>query len=226
MDDKQMTLQEFLLTANADHAIALQQARDYEQNKGRFITSNTLTVYVVQLGLYSALHDIANTADHAARDMCMAVMYRLRSEADFNFIVGSPMGDANLQMFDALITLIPAKAAELTTLKGVVTAYCNELEKPFAYISLHTVLTARGVCPTLEDCTPINGYFVIENTAVCERHSPNLYGQNPRTGRWIPISRFPVVDETGLYELPMPAGEFTAFKIDNAYGVLTCLKTL
>lgn len=221
-----MTLQEFLLTANADHAVAQQQARNYEQNKGRFITSNTLTVYVVQMGLYSVLHDVANTVDHPARDMCMAVMYRLRSEADFNFIIGSPMGDANLQMFDALIALIPAKSAELTALKGIVTTYCNELEKPFEYISLHTVLTARGVCPTLADCTPINGYFVIENTVECERHSPNLYGQNPRTGRWTPISRFPVVDQVGRYELPKPAGEFSAYRIDNAYGDIVCLKML
>lgn len=221
-----MTLQEFLQTANSDNALALSEAKAYTEVSGRIIKSNSLTVYVVQLGLYSVFSDIAATQGHAARDMCMAIIDRLRSEGDFNLIENTPMGVANITMLDNMIVLIPEHSSKLAQLKTMVMAYCNTYEKPFEYATLHTILNARGVCPTLEDCTPINGYFVIENTAVCERHSPNLYGQNPRTGRWTPISRFPVVDEVGRYELSMPAGEFTAFKIDNAYGVLTCLKTL
>lgn len=221
-----MTLQEFLQTANSDNSLALSEARAYTELSGRIIKSNSLTVYVVQLGLYSVFSDIAATQGHAARDMCMAIIDRLRSEGDFNLIENTPMGVANITMLDNMIVLIPEHSSKLAQLKTMVMAYCNTYEKPFEYVTLHTILNARGVCPMLEDCTPIGNYFVIEATSECEPHSPNLWGQNPRTLAWTAVNRFPLVSGAGRYELPKPSGDFSAYRIDNAYGVITCLKTL
>ena len=215
-----MTLEQFLQTADADHATALQQAREYETTQGRFITSNTLTVYVVQLSLYSVLADIANTTEHPARDMCMAVIDRLRGVSDFNFITGTPMGDANFALLDALITHLSDHTAALNQLKAAVTAYCNQSVKPFANATLHDVLVARDAV-TLKPVVMAGGYVTVTTSADCETHRPRLVAFNPRTGKHQRINNFDTVSTAGVYECAVPPlwYGYDLF-VDDAYGVM------
>lgn len=214
------TLVDFLATADLDNAIALQQAQVYEGVQGRFITSNTLTVYVVQLGLYSLFVDASNTMDHAARDMCMAVVDRLRGVSDFNFIVGSPMGDANFALLAGLKQALPDSLAQLDQLQAVVTGYCNPSVAPFINTTLHDVLLLRKQCP--ESSVVIEGnYAVITTTADCEKHSPQLLAVNPRTNKKQRINNFYGVELAGKYDCAIPP-EFNGWQlsVDNAYGVM------
>lgn len=215
-----MTLQEFLLTADADNATALQQAREYETTQGRFITSNTLTVYVVQLGLYSVLADTANATGHAARDMCMAVIDRLRGVSDFNFIIGTPMGDANFALLEAMKQALSQHTAALSQLEQIVTAYCNETVKPFANATLYDVLVARKAVP-LKQVSMMMGHATVTTTADCEPHRPQLHIFNPRTGRHQRINGFETVSAAGIYECAVPPlwYGYDLF-VDDAYGVM------
>lgn len=221
-----MTLQEFLSTASQNNQEALDAAKTVTTVTGRLISSGILTIETVKLGLYSVFNDVAATVGHPARDMCMAISHRLRTDTEFDFIQGTPAGDDTIAMVDMMAMLIPEKAAEFASLKTFGIAQCNSVEFPFAYATLHTVMSIRGQCPTIENCMMINGYFVIENSVECPMHSPTLWGQNPRTLAWVSLGRFPMVSAVGRYELMNPGSTYSAFRIDNAYGGITCLKTL
>lgn len=217
-----MTLEEFLLTADADHNVALQQARAYTETQGRFITSNSLTVYVVQLGLYSVFSDVAGTANHAARDICMAVIDRLRGVSDFNFISGTPMGDANFQLLSALKIALPDKVAELTQLEGLVTAYCNQNITPFSKTTKHDILIARDSVPSVALVLDAYGYVKIATNEDCENHNPRVLGLNPRTEKWQRVNNFYNVSKAGIYDAKVPV-EFRSWQlnVDNAYEVIS-----
>lgn len=216
-----MDLQTFLLTANPDHNVALEEAKAYTTTEGRFITSNTLTVYVVQLGLYSVFNDIANTTGHSARDICMAVMDRLRGVSDFNFIIGSPMGDANFSLLDSLISLLPDKANQLNTLKSLATDYCNRISYPFANTTLHNVLIERNAVTLKPLSYDGQGYAYIVTTGVCEKHNPRLLAKNPRTEQIQSINNFREVAAVGTYDaiVPRQFAEWELF-VDDVYGVI------
>lgn len=215
-----MTLKEFLLTADPDHTVALQQAQEYTETQGRFITSNSLTVYVVQLGLYSVFNDVAATVGHPIRDICMAVIDRLRGVSDFNFIRGTPMGDANFLLLAALKQGLQSKLNELTQLEQLVDVYCNQAVRPFANITLHDVLITREVCPTIP-ATANGGYVTITTNGDCVKHNPRLMAKNPRTDKWQRINNFYDVSVSGTYDASVPP-QFSGLElaVDNPYGVI------
>lgn len=221
-----MLLQDFPLTVGVDPVVVLQQARSYEQVRGELVSGGVFSNKLAELGLREVIQEASETKGHIARNICLSVIDGIRAKIDFEFIENTLVGASNIAMLDYLKSVMPDNAYQLDLFKAFVIAECNKIEKPFEFATLHNLLIAHNVCPTIDNCTSISGYFVIENTADCERHSPNLYGQNPRTLRWQSIGRFPMVNEVGRYELAKPVGDFMAYSIDNAYGNLECLKML
>lgn len=215
-----MTLQEFLLTADADHAVALQQARDYTEIQPIFITSNTLTVYVLQAGLYDVFADVATDSASPVRGICMALMDRLRGQSEFNLSPSLPLGQANIQMLDILISALPDKSSALTQLKDTLLAASNKTVYPLAGTTLHDVLILRDSCPTVS-VTAQSGYVTITTTADCETHNPRLMSLNPRTDKWQRINNFMLVGPAGTYDVAVPQ-QFAGWQlaVDNAYGVI------
>lgn len=222
-----MNLETFLASANADPELALAEARLYSEPKGNMIEATTVNGLLSDLKLTGLIEDISNSPDHLARPVMKSILLGLKGNHPFNFIVGTAAGDRAINTINWVIsTGLPEHGVVISQFKDLMMYLANGANFPFAEISLHAVLIARGICPVLEDCTPIAGYFVIDNLAACPRHSPNLWGKNSRTLRWNSIGRFPMVEGTGRYELPKPAGDYSAYRIDNAYGDITCLKTL
>jgi len=220
-----MTLQEFLLTADTNHSIALQQVREYTVTQPVFITSNTMTVYVVTAGLYDVFSDAANNLDSPVRGICMALMDRLRGQSEFNLSASLPLGQANIQMFDVLIAAMTEHSAALTQLKNTLLAVSNKTVSPFANTTLHEVLIERGVCPTMP-VTASGGYVKITILSDCAPHKPRLMALNPRTEKWQRINNFSNADNTpifkaGVYDAAVPQ-QFAGWQlaVDDAYGVI------
>ncbi|MBU2113727.1 MAG: hypothetical protein KKE94_08120 [Gammaproteobacteria bacterium] len=215
-----MTLEEFLLTADADHVVALQQARDYAEIQPIFITSNTLTVYVLQAELYDVFADAAADSASPVRGICMALMDRLRGQSEFNLSPSLPLGQANIQMLDILISALPDKSAALTQLKDTLLAASNKTVYPLAGTTLHDVLILRDSCPTVS-VTAQGGYVAITTTADCETHNPRLMALNPRTGKWQRVNNVIGVGLAGTYDVAVPQ-QFAGWQlaVDNAYGVI------
>lgn len=215
-----MTLKEFLLTADADHNIALQQARDYAETHPVFITSNTMTVYVLQAGLYDVFSDEANNIDSPVRGICMALMDRLRGQSEFNLSASLPLGQANIAMLDILIAALPQHEPSISDLKSTLLAVSNKPVNHFANVTLHDVLISRDACPT-KPITAQGGFVTITTTAPCEKHNPRLMALNPRTNKWQRINSFYDVVGAATYDAAVPQ-QFNGWQlaVDNAYGVL------
>jgi hypothetical protein len=216
-----MPLIEFLATADSDHAIALTQARSLEESQGKVITSNVLTMLLVGEGLYGYFRDCSVDTQHPARDICLALMDRLRTQSEFNFIPGDPKGVANNGMIDLLIsTLMTEKQAELGALRTSLTAEASTTNKPFEQTTLHDVLLTRGVCP-VQPVTQSDGYATIVVTQSVEKHNPRLLADNPRTGERVRIESFRGVANAGAYDTKVPP-EWRGVNlfVDDAYGVI------
>lgn len=215
-----MTLQEFLATASPHPNQALAEAQAYEIIEPAFITSNTLTVYVVQAGLYDVFSDVANNPESPVRGICMALMDRLRGQSEFNLSQSLPLGQANLAMLNTLIQALPQHSVAISNLRDVLLSVSNRVVRPFANTTLHDVLVARGEC-LVKPVTVIDGWVVITTTADCPKHNPRLLAVNSRTGKWQRINNFYGVAEAGSYEAQVPREWFGAeLAVDDAYGVM------
>lgn len=216
-----MNLKEFLETANVDDELALQEAHAYVQSSPNLYTANVLTAMLVGAGVYGALSNSASTPDHPVRDICMAVMDRLRSEGQFNFSQNHPIGVGNTQMLDALIAGLPAHATALTDLKTQLLAGAEVVNYPFAGVTLYDVLTARDAVPTVPVALDAQGYVIVSTTAACPVHSPKILGFNPRIQQWQTVGRLSGVSALGLYEcrIDHPHRPWS-LKVEDAYGVV------
>ena len=216
-----MTLSEFLATADADHTVALGQAKAFEEVQGNIVTSNVLTMLLVGAGLYAYFRDCSVDTQHPARGICLALMDRLRTQSEFNFMAGHPKGDANNGMIDLLINaLMTEKQVELAGLRARLNAEASTTSKPFGGATFYDVLVARDVCPTMP-VSVAGGYAVINILSDVESHNPQLYATNPRTNKPERINGFRSVSKAGLYECIIPTQWRSApVSVDDAYGVI------
>jgi hypothetical protein len=216
-----MTLSDFLATADANHTVALGQVRGYEEAQENTLTSNVLTMLLVASGLYGYFRDCSENTQHPARDICLALMDRLRTQSEFNFMPGHPKGDANNGMIDLLINyLMTEKQAELNALRTSLTAEASTIITPFEQVTLHDVLLTRGVCP-VQPVTQAGGYAVIAVTQSVEKHNPRLLADNPRTGERVRIESFRGVANAGTYDTKVPPEwRGATLFVDDAYGVI------
>ena len=215
-----ITRKEFLLTADANHEIAAQQARDYTVLEPVFITSNTLTVYVVGAGLYDVFTDVAADSSSPVRGICLALMDRLRGNSEFNLSSALPLGQANIAMLDNLIAALPAHADAITSLKNTLLSISNKAVNPFTNTTLHDVLIIRNTCPVAVVAVA-GGYILFTTSADTPRHSARIMATNPRTGNQTILGNVSV-STAGTYEFKVPTHYlgFADFAIDDAYGVI------
>jgi len=216
-----MTLKEFLATANEDHAIALTEAQAYTVQVPKLYTANVMTLLLVGAGVYGLLSDTAQDTNSPVRDICMALMDRLRSEGEFNLAPSESMGQANIAMLDGLIAGLPDYAAQFNGLKAQLVAGAEEDARyPFTGTTFYTVVTARGVCPTVVVTFNEQGFVLVTATNNCPEHSPAIHGMNPRTNRSERVGFLRNVSAAGIYECRI-AHEHRGWvlSLDNPYGV-------
>ena len=216
-----MNLREFLATASADHNQALQEAQAYTTTEPNLYTANVLTVMLVEAGVYGALADVADTQGHPVRDICLALMDRLRSEGGFNLSPSHPMGQANIGMLDVLIAGLPDYAVALTGLKNQLIAGSETSSQPFANVTLYSVLQARNAMPTVPVTHNEQGFVLVTTSAPVPLHSPSIAGLNPRTNKWQVVGRMNSVETAGTYECRIDhPHRGWALKLEDAYGVM------
>lgn len=217
-----MNLKEFLLTADPDHNIALQQAKDFTTTAGSLIPATTVNQLFAQLDLTGVIKDASENLSHAARHKLLSVLLSVQGNHEFNFIEGTAAGNGNLAMLDWLIGVAMTEhAVALTQFKAIVHAMSNKATKPFANTTLHDVLIARGVCPTKPLIYDGSGYAYITTTEVCDTHNPRILGVNPITGQTQRVNSFIGVSEVRTYEAIIPR-QFTGwdFVVDDVYEVI------
>lgn len=213
-----MTLQEFLLTASPDHGTALQQAHDYVIYEPVFITSNTLTVYVVGAGLYDVFTDVSKDPLSPVRGICLALMDRLRGQSEFNLSASLPLGRANIEMLDSLIAALPLHKQKIIALKETLLSISNRALQPFSNATLHDVLVIREACP-VKPVSSVNGWITITTTTDVPPHSARVYGINPRTGH-VDVLGDVRLSDVRTYEFKIPTHylNHTDLIVDDAYG--------
>lgn len=222
-----MNLEQFLLTADPDHSVARQQARDFVVLEPQFITSNTLTVYVVRKSLYAFLSDQAQI-ESPVRSICMALMDRLRGVSDFNLSASLPLGQANRQMLDTLIAYFaqthPEESVKLTELKDELEMISEKPVHPFSNTTLHDVMITRDDCPTkylFSAVTPPNKYIIVGLLQDTETHAARITAVNPRTNVREILGRV-WLSKAALYQFKIPTHylDYSDFQIDDAYGAI------
>lgn len=218
-----MTLQEFLLTADADHTIALQQARDYQPERRLWRIEGAVRKTQVETGLI--IHGtrerldalIAETSNPApVVDLAKKVKRAIDAlyEPEFYINLGDPEVAAMITAAEAYGVLIPD---EISRIRAAAT---YQDPKPFEVATLYDVLIARNSV-IQKSVTQINGYVTITINQACEQHNPRLMALNPRTEQWQRINSFYGVSGPGLYECVVPSDcRSWELSVDNPYGVV------
>ena len=222
-----MSLKEFLSTADADHNIALQQARDYTRNQGKLIAATTVNSVLAELNMTGIVKDIANDPNHIARHKMASVILGIQGGEPFNFIQGTSRGDGVIAMLDWLADNVePEHQAKIVMFKTVLVGMANEDVNPFANTTLHDVLIVRDACET-SDKVAINGrQAVIELVGEFEPHKPRLLAKNQITGKWQRINNFANADNSpcstpGKYTcIIQPQFAGWPLKVDDPYGAV------
>lgn len=129
-----MTLEEVLATASSDDAVALSYAKSYPVTVGKLIPRTTMNSLLAQFGLFTAFEAEAKTDDRFA-----AFMHTTSNE--YNFMVGTTAGDAQLGMLDTIIT--EGRFPNLAALKGTVVAIANATTYPFAAATMEQLKAIR-----------------------------------------------------------------------------------
>lgn len=119
----------------------LEDAQNYTEVNGRVITSDIMTLFLVQNGLYSY-------AKNSNEEILIAVVDRLLANGDFNFIEGTTSGEANKLSFDYLIAVDQEKSEQLLALKDTCIAYCNPISQPFLESTEIDFNEAKGIYET------------------------------------------------------------------------------
>lgn len=217
-----MNLTEFLATASTDDETALTEAQAYSETRYTRVTSNELALLVIQNGLYGVFIDTASDAAHAARDHCLALMDRVRTQSTFSFDPSDPAGQANRAMLDDLIVnKMPGHATALNNLWSGIDAQASESITPFAAVTLYQVKVIRESCPLVE-IAESSGYAVINVSVDVEMHNPRLIAYSPRTDKLRVLNHFQRVGKAGKYEAQVPSGwRSVPLYIDDAYGVIS-----
>ena len=215
-----MILKEFLSTASADDETALAEARAHTVTEYALATSETVTQLLLQAGLYGPIYDESQDAASSARAICLAFMDRVRTNSTFNWSPDNAKGQANRQLVETLITLMPILEPNFQAFKTATEAETARTVNPFAAVTLHEVKLVRGTCPAVP-VTQSGGYAVITTTAAAENHNPRLLADNPRTGKKVRINNFRNVATAGSYDaLVPPEWRSAQLYVDDAYGVI------
>tara|TARA_R110001583_G_scaffold25218_7_gene91461 strand:+ start:337 stop:969 length:633 start_codon:yes stop_codon:yes gene_type:complete len=207
-------LAELLTQASPDDATALTQARAYTEQvlkneSDRMITERRM---IDLLGFTAG--DIAMTAiENAPTTIIPARIKTWFKPSELGVDIAAPYGLELVRLMIQYNTVTQAQADKLT-------GYAYRTEKPFEFVTLHDIKLARENCPT-KPVTQVNGWVVIETTAVTENHNPRLLVDNQRTGKRIRINNFISVSAIGKYDAQVPAEwRNSDLFVDDAYGAL------
>lgn len=219
-----MTLQQAISNILADQPNLtddqlLAAVRDYPVASSKMVSSDVMTILLLNTGLYTVFVDTAADTQHPARALCMAVVDRIRTQGEFNFIAGHPKADAVLALMAGLKQAMPDYKDALDALEAAAIAESNPEKTPFENVTLHEILIARGACPT-KAVTAATGYVSITITDECPAHRPRLLVDHPVIGVRR-INNFGLIDGPGEYHAEVPAKwiSYDLF-VDDAYGVI------
>jgi len=192
----------------------LAEARAYEHVQEQMINRNQMNGILAQAVLYVSLKAIAASDGHPFQD-AMAAFF---DATEYNFTAGTPVGDQNIAMLDAMIAAGLPESPALAATRPTVVALANPMVKPYEYTTLHQFLTANGTCPR-KPVAPSNGWLQITLAAAVETHSPSVWNYVSEFDHWERIGGFAQVGGAGAYTLKVSKA-WSQLWIDDAYGVL------
>lgn len=149
-----MTLADFLLTADADDALALAAAQAHTETQGKLIPRNTMNSILAQAGMYNAFLLASPTDDLIAAFMDV-------SSTEYNFIQGNATGDGQIAALD---TLIAGGYPQLAGLKPVLIGLCNTPFNPFADATIEQVKAIRDPATMAAVTNPAEAAHVVSQS--------------------------------------------------------------
>lgn len=211
------TLSIALSSAPADNSEALEYLRAYQVTERSQIPAVLLAMAMVEAGLYAQINDISKDVQSDYRDHALYLLAILSSGQSLDLDPNSAVGSANVSILQSMSTALGAK---LSTLRDKITSYTVKTLTPFAKLTMHELLIARGTCP-VKPVTHSNGFVVIQLLSDVEAHNPRLLADNLRTGERVRINNFRGVSSEGKYEAQVPREFIGAdLYVDDAYGAL------
>ena len=218
-----ITRKEFLLTADPDHAIAAQQARDYvppayiwriqgDVRKTQVETSNIINGTEDRL---QGLIDAPDT-DEQVKAVAVKVLRALRSLYKPEFYINLADPEVS-QLFGAAQALGVLNMDEVTRITA---AAFYEPAPPWPNTTTHDVKIERDDCET--KVVIAQGLWAsIETNVKTERHNPRLWVISPITGNKQRANSFMGVEKAGKYECRIPR-EFAGWPlaVDNPYQAI------
>ena len=218
-----ITRKEFLLTADADHAIAAQQARDYvppayiwriegSVRKTQVETSNIIN------GTEERLQNLigAPETDEQVKAVAIKVLRALRNLYKHEFYINLADPEVS-QLFSAAQALGVLNLDEVTRITA---AAFYEPEASWPNTTLHDVKIERNDCES-KSLTAQNGYLLPTLTQSVEIHQARITAKNPRTNQRQILGRVNL-SVAGVYEFKIPTHylQHTDYQIDDAYGAI------
>lgn len=216
-----MQLSEFLATVpDLTPEQALTAARAVTESVGRLVEATAVNGLLTDFKLISVVMACTEDPQHPAHDTCLGVYIGLLGNHPFNCITGTMAGDRAIAQLESLPAHLPQYATVINQFKDMMLWLANGVSYPFAYVTLHDVLVARGVCPT-KPIGRTGKHLAFELQQDCERHSARIWGTNPRT-EVASVLGSVSLDKAGKYEFLLLSHyiDFTQYCVDDAYGAI------
>jgi hypothetical protein len=210
-----MKLIDFLETASADDIIALAEAREHKESTLKDISMRMVNERTV----FGLIGNVSGEGFMMALETAPSELIPDRvkawfkpSEHGIDISSKSATDIINSMATGGVIT-----EGEAEALKG----YAFDVTTPFTNATLYDVKHARGSLESIS-VSVVAGYAVINVTAECELHNPQVFDKNTRLDDEPQrINGFRGVGVAGKYECLIPP-EWRASElfVNNAYGVI------
>lgn len=149
-----MTLEDVINSFEGTAEERLPLVRAYTEVQGRMISSDVMTMLLLQNGLYDVYSNSTNP-------ILMATMDRIRTQSEFNFQQGHPKGDTNLMTLELL-----EQSGDITPkAKADIFAEANREVQPYANTTLEQVAAVTDPA-SWQEANYIGGNDKVVSTSV------------------------------------------------------------
>ena len=134
-----MNLSDFLLTADADNAVALAAWQALPVTTGKLIHRDSMNSMLAMASVYVRFKAIALDDAHPFQNLIAAFL----DSVEYNFIVGKTTGDLQIAALDQIIAADIDVSVPLASIKPAIMDRANSVNLPNANATLEQVLDIR-----------------------------------------------------------------------------------
>ena len=193
--------------SNLSDFATLSDARAHTEVIGKLIPRTTMNSLLARYDLFLGFQAEADTDSRFAAFMHPTSM-------EYNFIQSSATGQAQIDMFDQIIS--EGKFPALAGLRDTVIGLANVETFPHANATEYEFALAKGQQIQTKPVEWEDGFAFITTTGNCEKHNPQILREV--RGQLVPVSNFRGVESAGDYRAACPF--YPDLVVHDAYGLV------